>query len=382
MHPRNLGALGMDHRSSIIANPDGAAWDFTKRVFEYLQRKEQEDQEKDKQEFIEKVGKRLDSQFHGDSLKEKQIFAEILYDCMCDGKRSLLDLNALKIIRHPDGEPKPKIIENIRGAKCCFIHDSSLDSAEWFTQLDFVNDAMRNSSAEKIINVIPYYKFGRQERKDESRTCNSASRVAQLMDYPSSRVVTIDVHNDATQGFFRYAPFDNLPSFPTVIKHLRQKYPEFLENLVILGPDEGSLKRIRKYAKALGIGIAFVDKYRKISGELGESQGILGDVTGKNVLQVDDMYSTGGTSIQGALAARNHGAKQVWLYATHGLFTKGYEELAACCDRLLVGDTIPQRPEFFTYKHFEVVSFDELIGEVVYRINKGRSVSDLYQLSV
>lgn len=370
----------MDHRSSIIANPEGTSWDFAQRVFEYLQKKEQEDLGQEREVFIERARKRLEAQFQGDSLKEKQILAEILYDCMCDGKVSLLDLNPLMITRHPDGEIKPKINENIRRANCCFIHDSGLDPTDWFTQLDFVNDAMRNSSAAEIINVIPYYMFGRQERKDESRTCNSASRVAQLMDYPGSRVVTIDVHNDAIQGFFRYAPFDNLPSFPTVIRHLRKKHPEFLDNLVILGPDEGSLKRIRKYAKALGIGIAFVDKYRKVTGELGESQGILGDVRGKNVLQVDDMYSTGGTSVQGAMAARNNGAKQVWLYGTHGLFTKGYKELAECCDKLLVGDTIPQRPEFFTYKHFEVVSFAELIGEAVYRINKGRSVSDLYQL--
>lgn len=370
----------MDHRCSVIANSEGASWSFACKVYSYLQGKEQEDSEEEKQRFVKRVKECLEAEFLPDFLEEKQKFAEILYDCMCDCSKSLLDLNPLIMTQHSDKEFKPKISQNIRRANCCFIHDSNLDPAHWFAQLDFVNDAMRNSSAAEIINVIPYFAFGRQERKDESRTCNSALLVAQIMDYPNSRVVTIDVHNEAVQGFFRYAPFDNLPSFPTVIRHLRQNHKEFLENLVILGPDEGSMKRIRKYAEALGIRIAFVDKYRKVTSELGESHGILGDIRGKNVLQVDDMYSSGGTSIEGAKAARNNGARLVWLYGTHGLFTRGYKEIAACCDRLLVGNTIAQRPGFFEYPHFEVVSFEELIGEVVYRINKGKSVSDLYNI--
>lgn len=368
------------HRCSIIANPKGDAWNFACKVYEYLKKKEREDSEKEKERFTSRINHCLEEEFQDGSLAEKKRFAHIIYNCLKDGEESLFELNPLHIIEFPDKEFKPKIEKNIRGSNCFFIHDSNLDPARWLAELIFVNDALRNSSAHEIINVLPYLKFSRQDRKDESRTSINSKDIAKILNHGHTRVLTIDVHNDAIQGFYDI-PFDNLPSFPVVVKNLRQNYPQFIEDLVILGPDEGSLKRVRKYAEELDIGIAIVDKFRKVSGKLGESLGILGNVRNKNVLEIDDIVSSGDTCIEGANAAINNGARNIWFYGTHGLFTKGYERVAQSfgSGRIFIGDTIKQKKEFFEYPNFGIISFTDLMGEASYRINKGDSLSELFQ---
>jgi len=317
----------VNHKCSIIANPDGEAWEYAQRIYDELSKR--------------------DDRF---------------------------ELNKAIIKRFRDGEIKPKIEKNIRERKCFFIHDSNLPPAEWFLQLCLVNEALANSSAYKIVDVLPYLKFSRQDRTDESRVSISAKVIADAIGVYADRVLTIDVHNPAIQGFYNI-PFNSLYSFPTVAMHLRTQHPEILENLVPMSPDEGGIKRTLSFGKFLGLEtMAAGYKVRKLEGEV-ERLEILGDVNGKKVILVDDMIDSGGTLIKAAQKAREKGATEVYAYATHGLFTEGTEKVTRCFNRLFVGDTRKQPSGIDA----EIIPFSQLMAEAIYRTSIGESLSELFK---
>lgn len=361
-----------NYRCSIIADPDGSAWDFTNRVFDYLKKREQEDLKDKKERFIQKISISLGKNYCRDISKEME-FANLLYTALTDDEESEFELNKLLVKHFRDGEFKPKIQKNIRGSNCFFIHDSNTNPSYWFTCLCLVNHALRNSSAHEIINVLPYLKFARQDVKDESRVPISAKVVAETLEHNHTRILTMDVHNPAIQGFYKI-PFDSLYSFPVVVKFIKENYPEILENLVVMSPDEGGVKRARTFAKKTGISnIAIVDKYRATAGEIEDSLGILGDVSGKNVMIIDDILDSGGTLKNACKAARKRGANKVYAYCTHGLFTKGYDEIISSFDRFFIGNTIKHQSK----TGLDIIQFEELFGEAIFRINKGESISAL-----
>jgi ribose-phosphate pyrophosphokinase len=319
----------MIYKCSIIADPEGNAWQFACSVYENLVRK--------------------------------------------DGK---FELNEVKIQKFKDGEIKPKIRDNIRRKNCFFIHDSSLDPAAWLLELILINETMRNSSAQEIINVLPYLRFTRQDRKDESRVPISSRAVAKSIEKYADRVLTIDIHNPAIIGSYEI-PFDNLYSFNTVINYLNEKRPGFFEDLVIMSPDVGGAKRARSFVRRAGVERMVVgDKNREENGEVDQIQ-IIGDVSEKRVLMVDDIIDSGNTLIQAYNAAKRGGAKEIYAYATHGLFTKGFERLTKSLDLVIVGDTVTN-PKM-KRKGVEIVSFANLFSEAIYRINGGESLSELFE---
>ncbi|MBT4165826.1 ribose-phosphate diphosphokinase [archaeon] len=322
----------VDNKCSIIANPKGKTWGLACRIHEYILNKK----------GIEFELRKIDSH------SKKYSFR--------------------------DGEIKPKIEKDIRKRDCFLIHDSNLEPFRWFTELCLVNHALKNSSAHEIIDVFPYLRFARQDVKDESRVPIGAQVVADVVGLYADRVLTLDVHNPAIQGFYKI-PFDGLDSHPVLESHLNKYNPGILEDLIVMSADEGGIKRARNCADKLGItDLAMGDKYRKVPGEVGGSLGILGNVEGKNVLMVDDMWDSGGTSKDAAKSCKDHGAKKVIVYCTHGLFTKGFEGIDKYIDKLYIGDTLKIPENDF----IETISFAPLLGEAIYRISIGESLSELF----
>lgn len=317
-----------DYKCSIIANPEGNAWKFARRVYEKLREK--------------------------------------------DGK---FELNEVNVKKFNDREIKVKIKENVRRKNCFFIHDSSLEPAMWALQILFVNGTLRSSSAQEITNVLPYLKFSRQDRKDESRVSENAKKIAKMIEIDGDRVITLDVHNPAIQGFYDI-PFDNLYSFPILIDYLKLNNPELLKNVAIMSPDAGGAERVQSFAKRLGIEEIVVGYKTRDASKPGEvkSLRISGNIEGKTILAVDDILDSGGTLLKCCEASREARASGFYAYCTHGLFTKG-EKFLECLDGFFVTNTFYRKPES---EKIRVINIDDLFADAIYRVNEGESLSELF----
>ncbi len=317
----------IDNPCSILADPNGGAWKFANAIYENL---------------------RLRS--------------------------GNFELNEITIKEFRDHELKVKIKNNIRRKNCFFIHDSSLKPADWFLQLALVNEAVRSSSANELIDVLPYMKFSRQDRKDESRVAVNARVVSDSLSLYADRVLTIDTHSSQLPSFYRI-PFDNLYSSRLLHEYLKQNHPYLLENTVVMSPDAGGTSRAKGFASRLGIeDIVIGYKYRKKEGEIHDFK-VVGELKGENVLIIDDMIDSGGTIIEAAKGVRAMGAKRVYVYCTHGLFSKGKEEISRAVDRMFVTNSIPQSSE----GNIEVIPLENLFAEAIYRTNEGSSLSQLFE---
>ncbi len=318
-----------NHECVIIANPEGNAWGFASSIYEDL------------------------------SARDKKF-----------------KLNELHVKKFRDGETKVRIEDNIRRANCFFIHDSSLHPDEWKTQLHFANHAMKFSSANEIVDVLPYHKFLRQDRKDESRVGVNAKAVADMIGLYADRVLTIDAHFEQIQGFYDI-PVDNLYSSITLSEYLKEKHSELLENVVVMSPDVGGTTRARGFANRLGVkDIVIGYKHRPKAGELSDDYKIVGEVAGKDVLLIDDIVDSGSTLITAAKTAKENGAKEVYSYCTHGIFSEGArEKMSEELDLVIVSDSIPQLP----YPSIEILPLAKLFAESIYRTNEGESLSDLFR---
>jgi ribose-phosphate pyrophosphokinase len=316
------------YKCSILADPEGKAWDFAYSIYENLRKKSDK-----------------------------------------------FEMNEVRVKRFRDGEIKVKIKENIRRKNCFFIHDSSKQPAEWLMELIFVNEAMKNSSANEIINVLPYTKFSRQDRKDESRVAVNAKALADVICLYANRVLTVDAHFTQIQGFYRI-PLDNLYSSNVLLDYLKAKHKDFLGNIVVMSPDAGGASRAKAFATKLGIkDIVIGYKYRKSEGEVNEFK-IIGEVAGKNVLIVDDIVDSGNTLIEAARKLREEGAKKVYAYCTHGVFSKNArEKISKELDLMIVSNSIPQ-PK---HEKIEVVPLNDFFTEAIYRTSEGFSLSELFE---
>jgi ribose-phosphate pyrophosphokinase len=222
---------------------------------------------------------------------------------------------------------------------------------------------------------MPYQRFMRQERKDESRTSITTRAIAKILNEEHNRVLTLDIHSDAIPGSFRI-PYDPLYSFPTVIKYLGNEHPDILKNLVVISPDVGGGKRAEAFSKRVnGRDVVIGYKVRPNAGDVGKLR--LRKFGGRQVLIVDDILDSGGTLIEAAKAARRQGAERVYGYVTHPLFTKGYEKVVRAFDRLFIGNTV-SHPCLARSRKVEVISFTELFGEAIYRTNRHDSISALF----
>jgi ribose-phosphate pyrophosphokinase len=253
-----------------------------------------------------------------------------------------------------DGEFEPKFDESIRGS-AVFIIQSTIPSADNLMELLMMIDAAKRASASQVVAVIPYFGFARQDRKEKARVSIGAKLVANLLTVAGvSRVMTMDLHAGQIQGFFD-VPVDHLYASAIFIPYIKQQN---YSNLLIAAPDMGGTKRAKAYAKLLDADIAICHKTRTTA-NIVDSMEIIGDVTGKNVIIVDDMIDTAGTITMAADLIMSKGAASVRALATHAVFSgPAIERINSCkLTELLVTDTIPPKTESDKIRYLSCADF-------------------------
>ena len=287
------------------------------------------------------------------------------------------DLGAISIRTFSDGELWVKYEENIRGHDV-FIVQSTNGPSENIIELTLMVDAAVRASADTVTVVIPYFGYGRQDRKDQPRVpISSRVMIDILTAMGTDRIITMDLHSTQIQGFAKI-PFDNLYSRSVLFDAIKDENLE-PDNSVVLAPDIGSVKMSQGYAKNLGMYFALIDK-RRYTPNKAEISHLIGDLNGMDVLIIDDMIDTAGTTVNAAEAALKQGAKSVTAVATHGVLSgPAMERLSESnIKKIIVTDTIAISKE----KHIEklkIVSVGNVFGEAVNRIHNGESVSALFE---
>ena len=287
------------------------------------------------------------------------------------------DLGAISIRTFSDGELWVKYEENIRGHDV-FIVQSTNGPSENIIELTLMVDAAVRASADTVTVVIPYFGYGRQDRKDQPRVpISSRVMIDILTAMGTDRIITMDLHSTQIQGFAKI-PFDNLYSRSVLFDAIKDENLE-PDNSVVLAPDIGSVKMSQGYAKNLGMYFALIDK-RRYAPNQAEISHLIGDLNGMDVLIIDDMIDTAGTTVNAAEAALKQGAKSVTAVATHGVLSgPAMERLSESnIKKIIVTDTI----EISKEKHIEklkIVSVGNVFGEAVNRIHNGESVSALFE---
>lgn len=286
-----------------------------------------------------------------------------------------LPLSQAKIKKFSDGEISVKLEENVRGRDVFIIQPTSSPANDNMMELLLMLDACRRASARRISAVIPYYGYGRQDRKSEPRVPISARVMADLIEsMRPERLLTMDLHADQIQGFF-HIPVDHLYAAPVFVAYLQQKK---LENAVIVSPDSGGVERARFLARQLQAGLAIIDKRRPRANEA-EIMNVIGDVRGKDCVLYDDMIDTAGTITKAAEALKKNGATRVMACATHAVLSgPAVERLRdSALDEVILSNTIQLPPEKRLDK-IKVLSVARICGEAIRRIHNEESVSSLF----
>jgi ribose-phosphate pyrophosphokinase len=284
-------------------------------------------------------------------------------------------LGDVKVSVFSDGEFQPSFEETVRGQDV-FIVQSTMPPTENLFELLLLVDAARRASARKIIAVIPYFGFARQDRKDKPRVAIGAKLVANmLMAAGVDRVMTMDLHADQIQGFFE-VPVDHLFASTLFFKEV-EKLDQ--QNLVVAAPDAGGAKRANSYAKNLNCGLALCHKHRKKANEIAEMT-VIGDVMGKDVVIIDDMCDTAGTLTTAADLLIEKGAKSVRAFTTHAVLSgPAFERIAASkLTELIVTDTIPLQQQS---DKIRVLSVADLFADVIKRLVNNESISSHFVIS-
>ena len=287
------------------------------------------------------------------------------------------DLGKISIRTFSDGEIWVKYEENIRGCDV-FIIQSTNGPSENIMELALMVDAAVRASADTVTVVMPYFGYGRQDRKDQPRVpISSRVMVDILTALGTNRIITLDLHSTQIQGFANI-PFDNLYS-RTIINEAIKDENFISENTVVLAPDIGSVKMSQSYAKALGMHFALIDK-RRFAPNQAEVNHLIGELQDMDVLIIDDMIDTAGTTVNAANAAISKGAKSVTAVATHGVLSgPAIERLSdSNIRKIIITDTI-QIPENKKINKLKIVSVAKIFGEAVNRVHNGESVSALFE---
>ena len=287
------------------------------------------------------------------------------------------DLGKISIRTFSDGEIWVKYEENIRGCDV-FIIQSTNGPSENIMELALMVDAAVRASADTVTVVMPYFGYGRQDRKDQPRVpISSRVMVDILTALGTNRIITLDLHSTQIQGFANI-PFDNL--YSRTILHEAIKDENFIsENTVVLAPDIGSVKMSQSYAKTLGMHFALIDK-RRFAPNQAEVNHLIGELKDLDVLIIDDMIDTAGTTVNAANAAISKGAKSVTAVATHGVLSgPAIERLSdSNIRKIIITDTI-QISERKKINKLKIVSVAKIFGEAVNRVHNGESVSALFE---
>ncbi|MEL6950647.1 MAG: ribose-phosphate diphosphokinase [Pseudomonadota bacterium] len=277
-----------------------------------------------------------------------------------------------------DGETTVEILENIRGRETFIVQPTCPPANDHLMELLVMVDACRRASASRITAVIPYYGYARQDRRPRaSRVPITAKLVAELIAAAGvDRVLTVDLHADQIQGFFDI-PVDNVYASPILLGDVwKKKYPE----MVVVSPDVGGVVRARALAKRLDdADLAIIDK-RRPRANVSEVMNIIGEVSGKQCVLIDDLVDTAGTLCQAAAALKDHGAQSVAAYITHPVFSgPAVERISnSQLDEIVVTDTIPLSEAAAACGRIRQLSTAELLAETLRRISDEESVSSLY----
>ena len=286
-------------------------------------------------------------------------------------------LGKIKVQRFSDGEIFIEINENVRGVDAFIIQPTSSPVNDHVMELLIMADTLRRASAATITAVIPYYGYGRQDRKVAPRTPISAKLVADLIESSGvDRVVSIDLHAGQIQGFFNI-PFDHLYGMPVMLEDYLKK--QFDSSAVVVSPDAGGVERARAYSKRLNASLAIIDKRRERA-NVSEVMNLIGDVKGKQCIIFDDMIDTAGTLTGAAKALIDYGATRVVACATHGVLSGPAIQriMESPIDEVIVSDTIPLSPAAKTCVMMKQVSMARLLGEAIKRIHSTYSDTSLF----
>ncbi|MBW1861946.1 MAG: ribose-phosphate pyrophosphokinase [Deltaproteobacteria bacterium] len=275
-----------------------------------------------------------------------------------------------------DGETLIEIHENIRGGDVFVLQSTCPPVNDNLMQLLIIIDALRRASAKRITAIIPYYGYGRQDRKAKPRVPITAKLVADLITVAgANRVVSMDLHAGQIQGYFNI-PVDNIFAAPLLLKYIRN---HFQDNLVIVSPDAGGVERARAFGKRLGATLAIIDK-RRDAPNIAEAMNIIGEVEGKTAVILDDMVDTAGTLTQAAKALKNRDVAKIDACCTHPVLSgpaiKRIDE--SPIDHLVVTNTIPLNEKARKCSKITSLSVDELLAETIKRIFNSESVSTLF----
>ncbi|WP_273789192.1 ribose-phosphate pyrophosphokinase [Bartonella sp. ML70XJBT] len=288
-----------------------------------------------------------------------------------------IPLGKATVKRFADQEIFVELHENVRGQDVFVLQSTSYPANDHLMELLIMIDALRRSSARRITAVIPYFGYARQDRKPGPRTPISAKLVANLItEAGAHRVLTLDLHAGQIQGFFDI-PTDNLYAVPVISRDVKMHYS--LENVIVVSPDVGGVVRARSLAKRLNSLLAIVDKRRERPGE-SEVMNIIGDVSGKDCLLLDDIVDSGGTLCNAASALLKHGANSVTAYITHGVLSGNAIERITNSEmkELVITDSIMPTGAIEKAHNIRVLPISDLIGEAIARTAAEQSVSSLF----
>jgi len=287
-------------------------------------------------------------------------------------------LGRISVETFSDGEICAEIMENVRGRDVFIIQPTSQPCNDHLMELMVMIDAMRRASVKRVTAVVPYYGYSRQDRKPRSARVPITAKVVanMLASVKLDRLLTVDLHADQIQGFFDL-PVDNVYASPILLKDIWQQHHE---DLLVVSPDVGGVVRARALAKRLGdADLAIIDK-RRPKANVSEVMNIIGDVSGKNCVIVDDLVDTAGTLCKAAGALKNEGAVSVSAYCTHPVLSgnaiNNINE--SVLDELVVTNTIPLSEVAQQCKRIRQLSVAEMLAETIRRIHMEESVSEMY----
>ena len=288
-----------------------------------------------------------------------------------------MDLGPMIRKRFADGEIYIQIQESIRGCDVYLIQPTCNPVNDHMMELFITIDACRRASARQITAVLPYYGYARADRKTAGRESITAKLVAnQITTAGADRVIAMDLHSAQIQGYFDI-PVDHVYGSPVIIDYILSKQ---LSDIVVVSPDVGGVARARAFAKKLNDApLAIIDKRRQAH-NVAEVMNVIGDVSGKTAILIDDMIDTGGTISEGAKLLRKEGASQVYACATHAVFSPpAVERLSSgVFEEVIITNTLPI-PEDKRFPQLTILSVANLIGETIWRVHEDTSVSSMFR---
>jgi len=287
-----------------------------------------------------------------------------------------LPLGKVRCLNFSDGEIFCQLLENVRGADTFVIQPTCTPVNENLIELLIMLDAMKRSSASRVTAVLPYYGYARQDKKDAPRVPITAKLIADLISQAGAdRVLTMDLHAAQIQGFFN-TPVDHLFAAPVLLEAIRKLE---IPDLVIVSPDAGGLERARAFAKRLDVDLAIVDK-RRVGPNEAIVMNVIGEVSGKSVLILDDIIDTAGTLLRNVEALKNKGAERVLAAGVHGVLSgPALERICnAPIEQVLITNTTPLEDKLERCDKLQPLSVAPLLGEAIRRIHENSSVSSLF----